>query len=196
MIGLSGRFCAGKSSVAAWLTGHGAREIDVDGLGHEAREASSEAILARFGTTDRKELAKLVFTDPRALAELEAIVHPVMRARVAELVADWRGEMEKSGANNGEFGNLILVNAALLFQMGLAAECDLIIWVDAPFWLRFWRGLRRDKRGFRATWTLMRRQIGLYPQPGEGCADIRRVCNLGRSWTFYRVRHILERHYG
>jgi dephospho-CoA kinase len=199
VVGLAGRFCAGKSTIAAWLTARGASEIDVDSLGHEAREARRPAIEARFGTADRKELARIVFADPAALADLEAIVHPAMVEMVSGLVAARRADLAAVAAPaepGWPYRQVILVNAALLFKLGLDSQCDLTIWVDAPFWLRFWRGLRRDRRGFRATWTLMRRQRGLSPQPLQGSADIRRVYNLGRLWAFYRVERILERYHG
>jgi dephospho-CoA kinase len=199
VVGLAGRFCAGKSTIAAWMAGKGAYEIDVDSLGHEARESRRAAIEARFGTADRKELGRIVFADPVALAALEAIVHPAMLEMVTGLVAARRAALSADAAPadpDRPYRHVVLVNAALLFKLGLDRQCDLVIWVDAPYWLRFWRGLRRDGRGFQATWALMRRQRGLSPQPLQGSADIRRVCNLGRLWAFYRVGRILERYHG
>jgi dephospho-CoA kinase len=195
VVGLAGRFCAGKSTIASMLIARGARHIDVDSLGHEARERRQQAILSRFGTTDRKELGRLVFADQTALADLEAIVHPAMVERVGELVAEHRAQAtDELPSTLGS--RIILINAALLFKLGLHRQCDLVLWIDAPFFLRFWRGLRRDGRGIRATWTLMRRQRGLNPQPMEGIADIYRVCDLGRRFALARVLRILEHHNG
>ena len=195
VVGLAGRFCAGKSTIASMLVAKGAWHIDVDSLGHEARERRQQAILARFGTTDRKVLGRLVFADAVALADLEAIVHPAMVERVGELVAEYRAKAGH-GLPLSPGGRIIVINAALLFKLGLHQLCDLVLWIDAPFFLRFWRGLRRDGRGIWATWTLMRRQRGLNPQPMEGIADIHRVCDLGRRLAEARVQRILERYHG
>ncbi len=209
VVGLAGRYCAGKSTIGNWLVTQGAQEIDADRLGHEMLECCRDAVVGRFGgrilgedaMIDRRELGRIVFADPLELAALEAIIHPAMVARTHDLIAMWKAE-HQTGApvdrpqGDQLFSHIILINAALLFKFGLDRVCNLVLWVDAPFWLRFWRGLHRDRRGFFATWNLMYRQKGLAPQSSEGIADIHRVCNLGFGSFRSRVRRILERYYG
>jgi dephospho-CoA kinase len=87
VIGLTGRIGCGKSTVAGLLHDRGVPTIDADEVAREVRESDPNAhaaILARFGTTDAGELARIVFADPAALADLEAIVHPAVRDRVRD----------------------------------------------------------------------------------------------------------------
>ena len=92
VIGLTGNIGCGKSTVAAWLRDMGVAVIDLDAVAREIRHNDAEArrrIEARFGTIEAGSLAKIVFNDPEALRDLEAILHPLVRnetrARLAEL---------------------------------------------------------------------------------------------------------------
>lgn len=94
VIGLTGNLGCGKSTVAGMLAEHGVALIDLDAVAREIRNNDADArqrILARFGTLDRRRLAEIVFADPAALRDLEAILHPLVRnetrARLAELAA-------------------------------------------------------------------------------------------------------------
>ena len=96
VIGLIGGIGGGKSSVAALLKARGAVVIDADSVGHEILNEPPVRgqIVERFGTgvlsarsadpgrrgIDRKALGAIVFADPQARRDLEAIVHPRMRA--------------------------------------------------------------------------------------------------------------------
>jgi dephospho-CoA kinase len=94
-IGLTGGIGAGKSTAAEELAAHGAVIIDADLLAREVVAPGTPglaAIEARFGSElvpggelDRSALGKLVFADPAARRDLEAIIHPAVRARAAEL---------------------------------------------------------------------------------------------------------------
>ena len=88
--GLTGGIGAGKSTFAALLGDMGAYVVDVDAIGREVIEPGSpggEAVEARFGTTDRRVLAGIVFSDPRAREELESISWPLIEQRLRDLVA-------------------------------------------------------------------------------------------------------------
>jgi len=94
VIGLTGNIGCGKSTVAGMLRDLGVATIDADAVARQVRtndEAARRRIEDRFGTSDAGELAGIVFTDPAALADLEAILHPPVRdevrARLAELMA-------------------------------------------------------------------------------------------------------------
>lgn len=97
IVGLTGGMGAGKSTVASLLADRGAVVIDVDGLGRAVLEPEGEAfagVVARFGPgvvggdgrIDRAALAALVFEDPGALADLQAISHPAINRALDRLL--------------------------------------------------------------------------------------------------------------
>jgi dephospho-CoA kinase len=94
LIGLTGGIGAGKSTVSAALHGLGAVVIDADAITRELQEPGRpvfQAMVERFGpgivradgTLDRQAVADIVFPDPEALADLNAIVHPAVGAELA-----------------------------------------------------------------------------------------------------------------
>jgi dephospho-CoA kinase len=97
-VGLTGGIAAGKSVVARELAERGAVIIDADVLAREVVEPGTSglaAVVARFGASiltdgrlDRKALGRIVFADEAARRDLEAIVHPAVRRRAAELEAE------------------------------------------------------------------------------------------------------------
>ena len=94
VIGLTGNIGCGKSTVAGWLRDLGVAVIDLDAVARQIRNNDAEArrrIELRFGTIEAGRLAAVVFSDPEALRDLEAILHPLVRnetrARLAELEA-------------------------------------------------------------------------------------------------------------
>lgn len=126
VIGLTGPIGCGKSSVAGWLGERpGVVVIDADLLARavvEPGEPVLDAVIARFGeglrrvdgTLDRAALGRIVFSDPAALAELEAFVHPAVRPRVL-------AALERAEANESE---AVIIEAIKLVEGGLAAYCD------------------------------------------------------------------------
>lgn len=94
VIGLTGNIGCGKSTVAGWLSEMGVAVLDLDAVTRQIRNNDAEArrrIEARFGTIEAGKLAAVVFSNPAALQDLEAILHPLVRnetrARLAELEA-------------------------------------------------------------------------------------------------------------
>lgn len=109
---LTGGVGAGKSTVGRALAARGAVVVDADRLAREALAPGGAALAAmarRFpavvsgGVVDRAALASLVFDDPAARRDLEAIVHPVVR----------RGLMEFARAHAGD---LVVVEIPLLVE--------------------------------------------------------------------------------
>lgn len=101
---LTGGIGAGKSTVAALLAGRGAVVVDADALARSALAPGTEeaeAVVARFGhavvaadgSIDRARLAAVVFSDAAARAELEALVHPVVRRGLASAVVASAGRV-------------------------------------------------------------------------------------------------------
>ena len=124
-IGLTGPIGCGKSTVARWLADRGAVVIDADDVAREVSapgQPAHDAVIAAFGDRvrldggrlDRAALGRVVFADPDALRRLEAIVHPVVRARILELI----DEAEATAAP------AVVVEAIKLVEGGLAALCD------------------------------------------------------------------------
>jgi dephospho-CoA kinase len=132
-IGLTGPIGCGKSAVAGWLTERGAITIDADVVAREVTapgEPAHDAILSLFGddvratdeTLDRAALARVVFRDPVYLAQLEAIVHPMVRPRILERIA----AAEAGGAPG------VVIEAIKLVEGGLAELCDEVWLITCP----------------------------------------------------------------
>ena len=97
-VGLTGNIAVGKSVVRQMLQHLGAYPIDADGLSHQAMQPGAPAykpVVDTFGQfilgpdkrINRALLGQIVFSNPEALAKLEAIVHPVVRQAINTLVA-------------------------------------------------------------------------------------------------------------
>ena len=121
VIGLTGNIGCGKSTVAAILREHRVATIDADEIAREVRRPDtleSALIIDRFGTLDPRELARIVFEDSQALADLEAIVHP----RVRDLVG------QRLDALEAENTTVAVVEAIKLLESPLRKRCDQV-WV-------------------------------------------------------------------
>lgn len=180
VIGVAGKYCAGKSTVTDILADAGYRVIDVDRLGHEAlarrvddvRHTFGDDYIGADGAVDRKRLGSLVFRDREAMRRLEGIVHPEMVRMVRERLAGG-----PQGGADGARGTV--VNAALLFPMGLDALCDMVVWVEAPLALRLKRARERDGLSVQEILRRFWAQRELEPQPSSSDVDIHSVENRG-----------------
>ncbi len=142
-VGLTGGIGAGKSTVARLLTGHGAIVLDADlaaravvepgteGLA-EVVEAFGPEVLRADGSLDRAALASVVFADEERRTRLNAIVHPRVRAWMAERAAA------------APEGSVVVQDIPLLVEGGLAPLFDVVIVVDADDDTRITR-LVRDR---------------------------------------------------
>lgn len=91
VVGLTGGIGSGKSTVSALLAERGAVIVDADAIHRENMSPGGrvhDAVLARFGTVDRPTLASIVFGDPAALADLNALTHPAVGAVIAARLAE------------------------------------------------------------------------------------------------------------
>ena len=129
VLGLTGSIGMGKSAVAAMFAALGVPVFDADAEVRRRQGAGGAlvaAIEAAFpGTTgapgvDRARLGAAVFADPAALARLEAIVHPAVRAARAGFL----------GAH--ATAPLVVLDIPLLFEAGGAGEVDAVAVVSAP----------------------------------------------------------------
>jgi dephospho-CoA kinase len=142
-VGLTGGIGSGKSEVTRRLASCGAMIIDADAIAHEVVAPGSpgldqvitefgEAMLASDGSLDREKLAAVVFDDAAARQRLNAIVHPLVGARVAELMAD-------IGDSDSDSGRIVVNDVPLIAEAGLADRYDTIVVVDAPVEVQFER---------------------------------------------------------
>jgi dephospho-CoA kinase len=138
-VGLTGGLAAGKSTVGRWLEEAGFPIMDADRTVaelHEPGAAGAAAVEALFGDdfllddggTDRSRLAELVFADEVARHRLEAMIHPLVRDRFEAFAAD---------------KPVAVLEATLLVESGLYAECDLVVTVEADPELRLQRAVAR-----------------------------------------------------
>ncbi|ASU57589.1 dephospho-CoA kinase [Nocardiopsis dassonvillei] len=132
-VGLTGGIGSGKSAVAAELAAYGATVVDADAIAREVVEPGTpglEAVVAEFGDRvltpdgrlDRPRLGEIVFADEASLNRLNAIVHPLVGERSAQL-------MEEAVASGVE---VVVYDVPLLVENGLGPLYDLVVVVDAP----------------------------------------------------------------
>ena len=130
-VGLTGGIASGKSTVSAILAELGAVVIDADSIAREVVAQGTpglEAVVAEFGPglltpggdLDRPAMGALVFADPDARKRLEAIIHPLVHRRSAELEAA------------AEADAVVVHDIPLLAEVGRAGSFDAVIVVDAP----------------------------------------------------------------
>ena len=88
-IALTGGIATGKSTVASLLGLNGLRIIDADTIAHRILDENSAWVREHFGEefvknakVDRPALGKVIFADPIAKKELEAFLHPKIRASI------------------------------------------------------------------------------------------------------------------
>jgi dephospho-CoA kinase len=128
IIGLTGGVGSGKSTVARILQSKGAVIIDADAIARDVLQPGRPAfdrVRARFGdevieadgSLNRRALASIVFSDPAARSELEAITHPEILSEVGKLI----GEIESSA--------IVILEAPLLFEA--RAEVEKAVRLDA-----------------------------------------------------------------
>ncbi len=130
-VGLTGSIGSGKSAVSSRLADRGAVVIDSDLLAREALAPGTDGlrevvdafgahVLDRDGGLDRAALGEVVFADDAARRRLEAIVHPRVRARAAEL----------ERATDAEA--VVVHDVPLLVETAQADKYDVVVVVDVP----------------------------------------------------------------
>ncbi|KRC63514.1 dephospho-CoA kinase [Aeromicrobium sp. Root236] len=168
-VGLTGGIGSGKSTVSALLADHGAVVIDYDLLAREAVEPGSpglEAIAQRFGSgviaadgsLDRPALAAIVFADPAALTDLNAITHPAI----------WELAAAREAAAGPDA--IVVHDNPLLVEMGAAQHCDVVVVVDVPEDVQIARLI--DTRGMSDSEARARIAAQASRQQRTGVADL------------------------
>lgn len=152
VIGLTGNIATGKSVVRKMLEHLGAYGIDADALAHRAMAKGAPGyqpvidifgkwILDAQGEIDRAKLGRLVFNDPEALKQLEAIVHPLVEQAIDLMIQRARQPV-------------IVIEAIKLLEGKFANACDSIWVTTAPQEIQQQRLM--EKRGMSAEDALQR----------------------------------------
>lgn len=146
LIALTGGIGSGKSTVADLFAERGAILIDADLLAREVvepgtdglagiRERFGDGVLAEDGSLDRPALGRLVFADDAARADLNQIVHPLVRARAREL---------RAAALASDPDAVVIDVIPLLVETGQADHFDVVIVVDVPVEVQVERVMARN----------------------------------------------------
>ena len=150
LVGLTGGFASGKSTVREMLRRLGADVLDADGIYHlliaakdgqpsslgREIEARFPGVLERDGSVNRKELGRRVFGDAEERKALESIAHP----RVGEWVAHRVSELEAQGSR------LVIYDVPLLFEAHLKMSLLGVIVVWVPREVQIARLMHRDSQ--------------------------------------------------
>lgn len=194
-VGLTGQIACGKSSVARELQKLGATVINADEIGREIAQTAAvlRKLKAQFGrdivlsngSLDRRKLAARAFKDPHSTSVLNSIVHPA-------LLAELRRQMKRHSRLKRK--NLLVVDAALIFDWRLERELDVVIVVDST---RKNQLQRLQRQGIDREDALRRisRQIPKYRLRRKADAVIHNNGSLAslvqKTWRLYArlVRH-------
>lgn len=141
-VGLTGGIGSGKSTVAKLFAELGAKVVDADVLAREATEDASvlasirtvfgDNVFTARGALDRKRMAELVFHNPGKREQLNAIVHPWVQQRRAELIAQYAD------------APLVIHDIPLLYEVGMEAQFSAVVVVTAKTELRQQRVYERS----------------------------------------------------
>ena len=156
IVGLTGSIAVGKSTTAAMFRARGVPVHDADAAVHRlysgeavAAVAAAFAGVVRNGTVDRARLAESVAGDPRALARLEEIVHPLVRRCEEAFVA--------AAAAKGH--RIAVLDIPLLLETGGAARVHAVLVVTAAAEVQRARALARPAMSEGKLEALLRRQM-------------------------------------
>ena len=144
-IGITGPTGAGKTTALNALSALGVHIIDADQVYHDLLEGSAplrEALTTRFGTgivtdegkVDRKALGNVVFADPEALADLNAITHRFIIHEIDRQAAQAQAEGRPA----------VAIDAISLIESGVGETCDAVVGILAPREIRIRRIMARE----------------------------------------------------
>lgn len=170
LIGILGGMYSGKSTVADEFAKLGCAVIDADSISHQLLEERDvfkkivhvfgKEILDHKGKIDRATLADRVFGDPVKLATLTRILHPLVMARIEELITQY---------NSSSSVKAIALDIPLLIEVGWEKRCDHIIFVDCAPNIRIERA--KNKGVFEADQLKIRENLQISLDKKKRIAD-------------------------
>jgi dephospho-CoA kinase len=190
VLGLTGSIGMGKSTAAAVLRSLGLPLFDADravhrllepnGLAVEPVAAAFPGVAAGSGGIDRRLLGRRVFGDPAALAQLEAILHPMVE----------QAEGRFLGWAQGRRAPIAVLDIPLLFETGGDRRCDYVIVVSAPALVQRQRVLRRPGMSRERFAAILRQQMP--DSEKQRRADFSVPTGLNRNLSLRRLRAIVR----
>jgi dephospho-CoA kinase len=140
IIGLTGGIGSGKSTLLAWFRSNGIPCFESDIVGKQLLNGQlKQDVIDYFGpelypndVLDTKRMAQLVFQDKEALEKLNNLVHPAV------------GKAFKDFVEKNKNAQIVVKEAAILFETGGYKSCDFVILVCAPLEKRISRVIQRD----------------------------------------------------
>ena len=189
IVGLTGSIGMGKSTAAAMLRRRRVPVFDADAAVHSFLAPKGAAVAAvarafpgvtRDGGIDRKALGARVFGDKAALAQLEAILHPLVGAAEERFLARARAARRR----------VVVLDVPLLFETGGDRRCDLVLVVWAPPFVQRDRVLRRP--GMNPARLAFLRAQQTSDREKRRRADLLVPSGLGRAVTWRRLGRALR----
>jgi dephospho-CoA kinase len=187
IIGLTGGIGSGKSTIANYIASKGIPVYIADEEAKKLMELSEviasvqaifeENVLDEFGKLDRKRIADLVFNSPTQLAQLNNVVHPLVKNHFIEWL--------KIHSN----ASFVIKEVAILFETGGDKACDKIILVTAPEEIRIERAMKRDNTSKE---TIVRRMNNQLPESEKITKSDFIIHNTDLNKSFIQVDEILK----
>lgn len=145
IIGLTGSFASGKSTVSEMIRDTGIHVVCADDLARKAVDPGKpayEKIIHTFGreilkqdkTIDRAKLGSIVFSSEEKRKKLNSLVHPEVIREMKDRIVELKNRKEK----------IAVLDISLLYEENLNSLCDQVIVAYAPDELMLKRGLKRD----------------------------------------------------
>ncbi|MBI4834229.1 MAG: dephospho-CoA kinase [Planctomycetes bacterium] len=165
IIGISGGIGSGKSTVARLFKKAGAKIIDADKIGHAVLSLRGiqkklvscfgKGVISKSNRVNRQYLGRQCFLDKKNIANLNNLVHPLIRKEIKKQIKAYKKGM-------------VILDAALLMEKGLYKICDYLVFVDAPYKTRLKRVVMRNwskselarREKFQASLSTKRKKSG------------------------------------
>lgn len=128
-VAIVGNIASGKSTIEKIIESYGYKVYDTDKIAHSILENNTN-IKKIFGTTNRNDIAQIVFSDPDKLKILEEIIHPLVKEELLKIF-------------NKEF-NVVFISVPQLFEAGFETLFDKIIYITANEEIRKERLIKRN----------------------------------------------------
>ena len=144
IVGIAGRYCAGKDLACSTLLSTGFRQLEISSIRFAAIRESREELIREFGpvlffddgSVNTDALSSLMLSSTQARMQLEGMLYPKIIRIIENEIDQYR---RNTRADRG-----VVINDKMLFYLNLANFCKYIVYVKAPWWMRISRAWKRD----------------------------------------------------